>query len=92
VIDYFQLASGVLAISASAIPFYLAAQVYRKSASYSFMSALLGTALAVHGMYRWSFSVGESLFASELELLSALLVFSLAVYYAAVRRSWKQHA
>ncbi len=86
--DYFQLMSGVLVIALSAIPFYLAARVYRKTAFF-FLSALLGTALAVHGVYRLWFFLGESLFASELELLSALFIFSLAVYYVSLRRSWR---
>jgi ABC-type Mn2+/Zn2+ transport system permease subunit len=87
--DYFQLMSGVLVIALSAIPFYLAARVYRKTASFFFLSALLGAALAVHGVYRLWFFLGESLFASELELLSALLIFSLAVSYVSLRRSWR---
>jgi len=84
--DYFQLASGVIAVCASAIPFLLAIRVFKTNRSFFFLSTLFGLALLVHGAYRLNAFQGETLVGSELEFLSALLVLGVALWYTYLRR------
>jgi putative effector of murein hydrolase len=83
--DYFQLASGILVISISVVPFYISARIFKVKRSFFFISVLLGIALVAHGVYRLSASFGDSLAGSELEFFSALLIFSAALSYTYLR-------
>lgn len=85
-IDYFEFASGLIALCSSLVPFVLAARIFKTSRSLFLLSGMLGLALLVHGVYRVSDSWGESFTASELEFLSSLLVFGATVWYTYLRR------
>ncbi|MDA4113756.1 MAG: hypothetical protein OK474_06895 [Thaumarchaeota archaeon] len=90
--DYFQLASGMLVIGISVIPFYISARVFKVKRSFFFISALLGIALVTHGVYRLTASIGDSVLGSGLEFLSALLIFSAALSYTYLRCRSEYHA
>ena len=85
--DFFQLASGFIALGASVIPFLLAARIFRKSNPLFLLSCMFGLALLVHGAYRLDAFQGETLVGSELEFLSATLLLGAAVWYTYLRRS-----
>ena len=86
VTSYFYLLGAIAVICASIIPLYLGARVYGTNRAFAALSVLLGFALIAHGVYRYWVFAGDYSLGVRFEFASALMVFSLTMYYTYLNR------